>query len=78
MLFLCYSLMGGIEIDVPDNVNLICKGRMLLGEVEFLDKSSGGLFATMEKEHRVNSSKTIIIQSTAIMGGVEINLKKTS
>ena len=72
------AIMGGIDVDVPDNVNLICKGSVLLGGIEFLGKDSGGIFATLEKEHRVDSPKTIIIQATAIMGGVEINLRRKS
>lgn len=72
------AIMGGIDVKIPDNVNLICKGNALLGEVEFLEKSSGGIFTTLEREHRVDSPKTIIIQSTAIMGGVEISLEKGS
>ena len=43
------AIMGGIDIEIPDNINLICKGNVLLGGTDFLDKSSGGIFATIEK-----------------------------
>lgn len=70
------AIMGGIEVYVPDNVNVICSGKVLLGGIEFLGKGSGGLISTIKKEYNVNSTKTIILDCNVLMGGIEIKVRQ--
>ena len=68
------AIMGGIEVKVPDDVNVECEGTAILGGVTFLGESAGGVissrrFGTREVDM---SKKKVIIHSRTIMGSVEV------
>jgi len=70
------AIMGGIDVIVPDNINVICEGKVIMGGIEFLGKSSGGLISSLKKEYTVNSSKTLILECDVLMGGIEIKARQ--
>lgn len=72
------AIMGGIEILVPDDINIECNGTAILGGVELLDRSTGGLYASTSSSQRgtVYDNKIVKFYSRAIMGGIEIKRKR--
>lgn len=58
----CYATFGGIELKVPDHWQVVVKATPMLGGVE------------NKTVHRVNGNPTkiLIIQGSAIFGGIEI------
>ncbi|HCX63830.1 MAG TPA: hypothetical protein DHN33_01285, partial [Eubacteriaceae bacterium] len=70
------AFMGGIELFVPDHIEVRCKGTALLGGVELLDRETGGIIASTEAHHTpAQPSKTVLkIYSRAIMGGIDVKL----
>lgn len=71
------AVMGGIDVIVPDNVNVVCKGSFVFGGIEFIDKSSGGIISTVHEERQVNSNKTIIFNCDVVFGGIEVKIKNS-
>ncbi len=72
------AVMGGIEVIVPQDINIECKGTAILGGVELIDKSTGGIIANASYSQKSSglSKKTVIFYSNAILGGIEIRHKK--
>ncbi len=72
------AVMGGIDIFVPDDIDITCSGTGLLGGIEFLQESSGGVLFNKNFEYKTaGTDKKIIINCRAFMGGIEIkNAKK--
>ncbi|MGV8146129.1 MAG: LiaF domain-containing protein [Alkaliphilus sp.] len=70
------AIMGGIDVLVPNDVNIICRGTAIIGGIDFFEKSGGGIFASVKEEHKGNYSKTIEIRAEAIVGGVDVKLIK--
>lgn len=60
-----FCLMGGVEITVPEGVNIDAQGFGFMGGFENGTHYNGD-----------ESAPTIIIRGVAIMGGIEINYKK--
>ncbi len=83
------AIMGGIDIIIPDDVDIECKGTGILGGVELIDQDAGGIFgstSTIKKANKDNdiesepgepgtTPKKIIIQARAFMGGISIKTK---
>lgn len=72
------AVMGGIELIVPEDIDIECHGTAILGGVELLHKSTGGIFAsTNSSQHsQSGSSKMVKFYCRAIMGGIDIKQKK--
>lgn len=65
------AIMGGIDIIVPHDITVKCKGRVILGGLEFLDRSTGGIVSSLEAE-QIGDGRVVNIHSSTIMGGIEI------
>ncbi|WP_198135382.1 LiaF domain-containing protein [Alkaliphilus metalliredigens] len=72
------AIMGGIDIWVPDNIQVICEGTSILGGIELLDRATGGIVASTKASQNGDgeSKKCIKIYSRAIMGGISVQSKK--
>lgn len=71
--FTVTAIMGGVDIIVPPDLAVVCDGTSILGGVELLGKSNGGILATLRAEQGdIKSPKLLRISSLAIMGGVEV------
>ncbi|HHU31407.1 MAG TPA: cell wall-active antibiotics response protein [Clostridia bacterium] len=69
----CTALMGGIEIRVPQYINVICEGNAILGGIECFNEESGGIYGSVKTERRVEQANTTLhIVGRAVMGGIEI------
>ncbi len=72
------AIMGGIDLKVPDHVDVECRGIYVLGGTELLDKDAGGIVGTVKAEQKVDSlenqqaPKKIIIQARTLMGGISV------
>lgn len=69
------AIMGGIEIVVPDDITVYCKGNVVLGGLEFLKQSSGGIISSLQTE-QLGNNKVVKFDGNAIMGGIEIKAKE--
>ena len=71
--FTVTALMGGVDIIVPPDLPVVCEGTSILGGVELLGKSNGGILANLRAEQGdIKGPKLLRINSLAIMGGVEV------
>lgn len=72
------AIMGGIEIIVPEDINIQCEGTAILGGVELINKSTGGIIANTSylQKSLIPSKKIVKLYSCAILGGIEIRHKK--
>jgi hypothetical protein len=69
----CTAIMGGIDIKVPNNVNVTCEGNAILGGIDFFGEGNGGIFGTTKSERIVEQANiTLHITGRTIMGGIEI------
>lgn len=70
----CTAIMGGVDIFVPDGIGIILDGNTVLGGVEFLRESAGGIITNKRMEYglKENPSRIVIIKATAIMGGITV------
>lgn len=70
----CTAFMGGIDIFIPEGIGVILDGNAILGGVEFLRESAGGIMASKRVEFGLkdNPSRIVIIKATAIMGGITV------
>lgn len=68
------AVMGGIDIKVPRNVEVECDGLAVLGGLEMLGRSTGGIIANASSAYKPVelSTKKLVFHCRAIMGGVEI------
>lgn len=68
------AVMGGINIKIPEDINIICNNTSILGGIEFFQEDSGGIFISKSFERKADTetSKTITINSNCIMGGIEL------
>ena len=68
------AIMGGINIFVPDDTAITCNGTAILGGVNVKGQESGGIIGNVSTQ--IGDLKTapriIHIQSTCIMGGIDI------
>ncbi|WP_425449227.1 LiaF domain-containing protein [Dethiothermospora halolimnae] len=67
--------MGGIDIIIPDDINVIFKGQYLFGGYEFLSRDAGGIKGQINEEHITDSNKTVIINCDISFGGIEVTLR---
>jgi predicted membrane protein len=68
------AVMGGIEIKVPKDIDVECKGSVILGGLEMLSRSTGGIVASTSSSQKGSgeSNKKLRFYCRAIMGGIEI------
>lgn len=72
----CNAIMGGIEIIVPKDISVKCEGIAILGGVDLLGESTGGIISSLRVEQISQEKAAIInIYSRALMGGIEIKVK---
>lgn len=71
------AVMGGIDVIVPEDLQVHCTGTVILGGLEFFKRGTGGLISSIEAMQEGDNSKILHIKSTAIMGGIEIKSKNT-
>lgn len=70
------AVMGGISIYVPKDLAVICNGTVVLGGLELLDRSTGGIISSVKSsQNELNHNKLIHIYSRAFMGGIEVKNK---
>lgn len=71
------AVMGGIEILVPRDVTIHCKGTAVLGGLEFMGKESGGVFSNLTGDYipQIKSKGTIFFNCNVLMGEITINFK---
>ena len=69
--------MGGVEILVPKDVKVHCKGTAVLGGLEFMGKESGGVFSNLTGDYipPIKSKGTIFFNCNVLMGEITINFK---
>ncbi len=73
----CTAVMGGIDIIVPENLTVICRGTAILGGIDFLGRSNGGIFVSETAEQgRQDAERVIRIFALAAMGGVDVKGKQ--
>ena len=66
-------IMGGIEIRLPDELDVCCEGTAILGGLEFLGQSSGGIYGDRIVEQTTeNASRKVNIKCRVFLGGVEV------
>jgi predicted membrane protein len=56
-----FALMGGIEIKVPEDWHVVCRGVPVMGALE-----------STAKAPKVDSGKRLVINGVAIMGAIEV------
>ena len=67
------AIMGGIDIILPDDVNIVCEGTAILGGIDFLKESTGGIISSKKFERILNDDNRVIyFQTRALMGGISI------
>lgn len=68
------TIMGGIEVKVPKDIEVECNGVAILGGVEMLGKTTGGIISNASSVQipPEPSTKKLIFHCRAIMGGVVI------
>lgn len=75
----CNAVMGGIDIIVPPGLAVNCEGTVVLGGVEFLGKSNGGIIATITARQpgsEGDGGAVVNIYGRAFMGGIEVTVKE--
>jgi predicted membrane protein len=77
-LLCCTAILGGINIIVPPDVTVICDGTAVLGGIEFLDESSGGIYgsASAKQEGKGTGGALIKIYGRAFLGGIVVTRKE--
>ncbi|MGE5544163.1 MAG: LiaF transmembrane domain-containing protein [Bacillota bacterium] len=68
------AIMGGIDIRIPRGMGVDCQGTAILGGVDFLHQSDGGIIASnhVKREGTGEHSSTLVINALAVLGGIEI------
>lgn len=68
------AVMGGIEMIVPARIAVAYEGTAILGGVKFFNEDSGGIIANRKSEYKgePGTGTKLVLQCTAILGGVEI------
>lgn len=69
-----FALMGGVELIVPADVTVECRGTAVLGGIEFFREEAGGIVASIDSTSpgTPGSTKRLVITARAVMGGVDI------
>jgi len=68
------AFMGGIEVRVPADIRIRCEGSAVLGGLEMLGKSTGGIISSgsAQQHPEKTTGPSLMIRAHATMGGVEI------
>lgn len=70
------AFLGGIDLRVPDDVTVYCKGTAALGGIVFFGKGKGGIIAMCDESRLGSSNKVLKIHCRTVMGGIEITRSK--
>ncbi len=67
------AVMGGIDIKVPEDLSIICEGTALLGGIDFLKESTGGIISSKRIEYLPgDNQRQVRFVARTLMGGVSI------
>ena len=68
------AVMGGIEITVPEEIEIECKGTALLGGISCCGGEIGGIFGKRDFHCSgdENNERKLVIKSRVLMGGIDI------
>lgn len=68
------AIMGGIDIRVPRGLSVDCRGTAILGGVDCLRQSDGGIVASnhVKREGDAECGSSLVINALAVLGGIEI------
>jgi len=68
------TVMGGIDIRVPRELTVVSEGTAVLGGVDFLQESAGGIISGRKAEYNgdPSSRKKLVIRALAVLGGIEV------
>lgn len=73
----CNAVMGSVEITVPPDLTVYGEGTAVLGGIEFMGKSNGGIFAGAGARQEGSAGGAVIhIYGRALMGAVEVTVKE--
>ncbi|MCR1899470.1 cell wall-active antibiotics response protein [Irregularibacter muris] len=65
------AIMGGIDVIVPSDITVHCTGNVVLGGLDLLDRSTGGLVSSLQAD-QIGNTKVVNIQCNVALGGIEI------
>lgn len=66
-------IMGGVEIRLPEGIALSCNGTAVLGGLEFLGQSAGGIYGgRIVEQTPEDAAQKIIINCRVLLGGVDV------
>ncbi len=72
----CHAIMGGVEITVPPDLTVYAEGTAILGGVEFMGRSNGGIFASAGTRQEGSAGGPVVhIYGRALLGAVEVKVK---
>lgn len=68
------AIMGGVEVKVPADLAVECRGTAILGGVTFLDEEGGGIVSSRaySRPGAEGVSKKLVIDAWALMGGIDV------
>lgn len=69
-----FAFMGAVELIVPADVTVQCRGTAVLGGIEFFREDAGGIVASIDSSSpgAPGSTKRLVVAARAVMGGVDI------
>lgn len=72
------AVMGGIDIKVPSDINIVCEGTAILGGLTLLKDEGGGLIVSRRTEQvgAEDTNRSLRIYCRVLMGGVDIKTDK--
>ena len=66
-------VMGGVDLRVPEDIEVHCQGSAVLGGLEFFGQCAGGIYGGRTlQQGSVTAGKKVTITCRTLMGGVEI------
>jgi len=67
------AFMGGVDLKIPKKYNIEMSNISILGGMGFFSQDSGGIYVNRKYSHQGNEGeKTIYLETTCIMGGIDI------
>lgn len=68
------AIMGEVNIFVPEDIAVVCRGNCVMGGLNFFGREQGGFMTTHEAEYGdvENGAKIVRIQCESIMGNVKV------
>ena len=70
------AVMGGIDVILPPDLDVVCQGNVFLGGVEFFGEEAGGLFASRSMQRGEGRPPRLVLVCNVILGGFDIRAGK--